>query len=113
VGREADPVGLLRRGLPWQPGVRSAESQVPSTSTINRILRRHGLVKARPRKRPRDSYVRFERPGPMQLWGTVTAAGAAIAEYVRSTACESRQPCCSYARAPRRGRRHQGRGLGP
>jgi hypothetical protein len=48
--------------------VPSAESQVPSTSTINRILRRHELVKARPRKRPRDSYVRFERPGPMQLW---------------------------------------------
>jgi hypothetical protein len=48
--------------------VPSAESQVPSTSTINRILRRHELVKARPRKRSRDSYVRFERPGPMQLW---------------------------------------------
>jgi transposase-like protein len=29
---------------------------------------RQGLLRARPRKRPRDSYVRFERPGPMQLW---------------------------------------------
>ena len=41
---------------------------VPSTATINRILRRQGLVTPRPRKRPRDSFVRWERPGPMQLW---------------------------------------------
>jgi transposase InsO family protein len=27
-----------------------------------------GLARARPRKRPKDSYLRFERPGPMQLW---------------------------------------------
>jgi transposase InsO family protein len=42
---------------------------VPSTATINRILTRQGLLQPRPRKRPRESYVRFERPGPMQLWG--------------------------------------------
>ncbi|HEY5178259.1 MAG TPA: IS481 family transposase [Dermatophilaceae bacterium] len=42
---------------------------VPSTATINRILTRQGLVVPRPRKRPRDSYVRWERPGPMQLCG--------------------------------------------
>jgi transposase InsO family protein len=41
---------------------------VPSTATVNRILRRQGLVTPRPRKRPRDSFKRFERPGPMQLW---------------------------------------------
>jgi transposase InsO family protein len=41
---------------------------VPSARTINRILLRHGLAQPRPRKRPRDSFVRFERPGPMQLW---------------------------------------------
>jgi transposase InsO family protein len=66
---------LLRRGLPWQPDARLAQAQVPSTSTINRILRRHGLVKPRPRKRPRDSYLRFERPGPMQLWGIDIVGG--------------------------------------
>ena len=66
---------LLRRGLPWQPEVRLAQAQVPSTSTINRILRRHGLVRKRPRKRPRDSYLRFERPGPMQLWGIDIVGG--------------------------------------
>jgi transposase InsO family protein len=41
---------------------------VPSVATVNRILRRQGLVTPRPRKRPRDSFKRFERPGPMQLW---------------------------------------------
>jgi transposase InsO family protein len=41
---------------------------VPSSRTVNRILIRRGLLTARPRKRPRESYRRFERPGPMQLW---------------------------------------------
>jgi transposase len=40
---------------------------VPSERTISRILLRHGLAQPRPRKRPKASYVRFERPGPMQL----------------------------------------------
>ena len=41
---------------------------VPSTRTINRILVRQGLVVPRKRKRPRESYVRWERPAAMQLW---------------------------------------------
>ena len=41
---------------------------VPSERTINRILLRQGLAQPRPRKRPKESFVRFERPGPMQLW---------------------------------------------
>ena|ERR1035437_7058979 len=48
---------------------------VPSTATINRILTRPGLVQPRPRKRPRDAYVRWERPRPMQLWGNTPRAG--------------------------------------
>lgn len=60
---------LLRRPPQWLDG------PVPSTSTINRILRRHELVRSRPRKRPRDSFIRFERPGPMQLWGIDTVGG--------------------------------------
>lgn len=55
---------MLRKTGPWaREGL-----VVPSERTINRILHRQGLLRARPRKRPRDSYVRFERPGPMQLW---------------------------------------------
>ncbi|MEQ4208842.1 helix-turn-helix domain-containing protein [Actinopolymorpha sp. B9G3] len=41
---------------------------VPSSRTINRILTRQGLVVPRRRKRPRESYRRWERHGPMQLW---------------------------------------------
>ncbi|GAB2648214.1 IS481 family transposase [Kribbella swartbergensis] len=55
---------MLRRPGPWS----NEELAVPSERTIDRILFRHGLLRSRPRKRPRDSYVRYERPGPMQLW---------------------------------------------
>jgi transposase InsO family protein len=48
---------------------------IPATATINRILRRQHLVTPRPRKRPRDSYQRFERPAPMQLWGIDIVGG--------------------------------------
>ena len=55
---------MLRKPAPWtREGL-----VVPSERTINRILHRQGLLRARPRKRPKDSYQRFERPGPMQLW---------------------------------------------
>ncbi|HSZ28199.1 MAG TPA: IS481 family transposase [Pseudonocardiaceae bacterium] len=55
---------MLRKPAPW-----AAEGLVvPSERTIDRILHRQGLLRARPRKRPKDSYLRFERPGPMQLW---------------------------------------------
>jgi transposase InsO family protein len=53
---------------------------VPSERTINRILARHGLVSPRPRKRPRDSYRRWERPGPMQLWQIDIVGGVMIAD---------------------------------
>jgi transposase len=55
---------MLRKPGPWAAG----SLVVPSERTIDRILHRQGLARARPRKRPRESYVRFERPGPMQLW---------------------------------------------
>jgi hypothetical protein len=55
---------MLRKPGPWASG----DLVVPSERTIDRLLHRKGLLRARPRKRPRDSYVRFERPGPMQLW---------------------------------------------
>jgi transposase len=41
---------------------------VPSERTIDRVLHRQGLLRARPHKRRRDSFQRFERPGPMRLW---------------------------------------------
>jgi transposase InsO family protein len=55
---------MLRKPGPWA----GEQVEVPSERTIDRILHRQGLARARPRKRPKDSYLRFERPGPMQLW---------------------------------------------
>jgi transposase len=52
---------------------------LPSERTINRILARQGLMTPRPRKRPRDSYRRWQRPGPMQLWQIDIVGGVMIA----------------------------------
>jgi transposase InsO family protein len=75
---------LLRKPGPWQ----SAGMVVPSERTIDRILIRQGLLRQRPRKRPRDSYLRFERPGPMQLWGIDIVGGIQI---VNTTTGELRE----------------------
>jgi len=53
---------------------------VPSERTINRIFARQGLVSPRPRKRPRDSYRRWQRPAPMQLWQIDIVGGVMIAD---------------------------------
>ena len=69
---------MLRKPGPWaRQGL-----VVPSERTINRILHRQGLLRARPRKRPRDSYVRFERPGPMQLWQMDIVGGLRLVSLV-------------------------------
>ena len=69
---------MLRKPGPW-----ATESLVvPSERTIDRILLRQGLLRARPRKRPRDSYVRFERPGPMQLWQMDIVGGLRLVSVV-------------------------------
>jgi len=62
---------LLRRPLPWS----DETIVVPSERTIDRILIRRGLLRQRPSKRPRESWKRFERPGPMQLWGIDIVGG--------------------------------------
>ena len=63
---------LLRRPVPGLA--------VPSVSTVNRILVRHGLVVQRKRKRPRESYVRWSRPGPMQLWQIDIVGGVMLVD---------------------------------
>ncbi|MGN6172736.1 MAG: IS481 family transposase [Streptosporangiaceae bacterium] len=54
-------------------------SPVPSRMSIYRALVRHGLIDPRPRKRPRDSYVRWEREAPMALWQIDIVGGAFLA----------------------------------
>ena len=79
-GVRAGSLELLRRPAAWQSESVLAPAQVPSEATINRILRRRGLVKGRPRKRPRESFKRFERPGPMQLWGIDIVGGIRLVD---------------------------------
>jgi transposase InsO family protein len=42
--------------------------QVPSVSSIWRILKRRGFVVAQPKKRPRSSFIRFEADLPNECW---------------------------------------------
>lgn len=53
---------------------------LPSRATINRVLVRQGLVRAKPRKRSRDSYRRWQRPGPMQLWQMDIVGGVMLVD---------------------------------
>ena len=51
---------LMRAPVPPEP--------LPSRATVHRILVRHGLVVARPRRKRRSEYVRWQRPAAMLLW---------------------------------------------
>lgn len=42
--------------------------ELPSITTIWRILRRNGLIEDQPQKRPQCSFVRFEAELPNQMW---------------------------------------------
>src|SRR5262249_8222445 len=56
---------------------------VPSVSTIWRILRREGLIIAQPQKRPLCSRIRFEADLPNQMWqADITAFQLASGEVI-------------------------------
>jgi transposase InsO family protein len=64
-GWDAGPISI------WHASVDEAlfaSSSIPSVSTIARILAQAGVVDANPRKRPRSSYIRFQRAAAMELW---------------------------------------------
>jgi len=70
--------GARRIRLAW---MRPAQDlPLPSRGTINRILVRQGLIVPRPRKRPRDSYARWQRPAPMQLWQLDIVGGVMLVD---------------------------------
>jgi transposase InsO family protein len=56
------------------------EAVVPAERTINRILSRHGLQEHRARKRRRDSFKRWQRDAPMQLWQMDIVGGVMIVD---------------------------------
>ena len=61
AGWDAGPVTIA-----WH--LEQAGLEVPSTSTIRRVLHAAGLVTPEPRKRPRSSYQRFQAGQPNECW---------------------------------------------
>jgi transposase InsO family protein len=53
---------------------------VPSRMSVYRVLVRHGLIDPQPRKRPKESYRRWEREEPMALWQLDIMGGAFLAD---------------------------------
>ena len=53
---------------------------VPSRMSVYRVLVRHGLIEPGPRKRPKDSYLRWERDEPMALWQLDIVGGVFLAD---------------------------------
>src|SRR3954453_6708823 len=64
--------------------------RLPSRSTVNRILVRHGLVIARARRRARSDYVRWQRPAAMQLWQLDIVYGPRLVDVVTGELREGR-----------------------
>ena len=63
---------------------------LPSRSTVNRILVRHGLVIPRARRRKRSDYVRWQRPTAMQLWQLDIVYGPRLVDPVTGELREGR-----------------------
>ncbi|MFG1945761.1 IS481 family transposase [Nonomuraea sp. NPDC048826] len=67
------------RTLLWELGRRGVEP-LPSRASIYRALVRNGLVDPVARRRKREDYRRWERPGPMQLWQMDIMGGLLLAD---------------------------------
>ncbi|WSA22693.1 IS481 family transposase [Streptosporangium subroseum] len=77
----------LRRSHPrWGPQRLAYEltqrdvAPVPSLATVYRILVRNTLIVPGQRRRPRSSYVRWERETPMELWQLDIMGGVMLAD---------------------------------
>jgi putative transposase len=64
----ADPVRDALGELAAEQGWAARGWRVPSRATINRILRRAGMLKTNPKKRPRSSYRRFAYTRPRDCY---------------------------------------------
>jgi transposase InsO family protein len=59
---------------------RAGVSPVPSRMSAYRALVRHGLIEPGARRRPKDSFRRWERETPMALWQLDIVSGAFLAD---------------------------------
>jgi transposase InsO family protein len=86
AGVEARVCEMRREHPKWGPLrlahelARAGVVPAPSRMSVYRVLVRHGLVEPGPRKRPKDSYLRWERDEPMALWQLDIVGGAFLAD---------------------------------
>ena len=86
AGIEAAVCEMRREHPKWGPLrlahelARAGVVPAPSRMSVYRVLVRHGLVEPGPRKRPKDSYLRWERDDPMALWQLDIVGGAFLAD---------------------------------
>ena len=83
---EAAVCEIRREHAKWGP-VRIAHelgrmgvTPTPSRMSVYRVLVRRGLIEPGPRKRPKDSYLRWERDEPMALWQMDIVGGMFLAD---------------------------------
>jgi transposase InsO family protein len=69
-----------QRRIEFELGRNGCPGPVPSLSTIYRVLVRHGLVDATPRRRRREDYKRWQRSRPMELWQMDIVGGIVLAD---------------------------------
>jgi transposase InsO family protein len=69
-----------QRRIAFELGRSGCPGPVPSVSTIYRVLMRHGLVDAAPRRRRREDYRRWQRAVPMELWQLDIVDGIKLAD---------------------------------
>lgn len=68
------------RRIVFELGRNGCPGPVPSRMTVYRILARHGLHRAKPRRRGREDYIRWERAVPMELWQMDIVGGVLLAD---------------------------------
>jgi len=68
-----------QRRLRYELGRNGCPGPVPSEASIYRLLVRRGLIEPKARRRRREDYRRWERPGPMQLWQLDVMGGLFLA----------------------------------
>lgn len=65
---------------------------VPPRSTINKVLRRHGLLESNPKKRPKSSYTRFQYAQPRDCY-QIDATEVVLAGGPKATVFEVLDDC--------------------
>jgi transposase InsO family protein len=69
-----------QRRIEFELGRNGCPGPIPSVSTIYRVLVRHGLVDAVPRRRRREDYRRWQREVSMELWQLDIVGGIQLAD---------------------------------